>query len=113
MKIIKCPNTQNILKVMGERVEKNDYVLIPNSSSADSSRHIPEITIEKGVATIKVNHIMEREHYIEWILVDYGDLEIIKYFQPYQNPTLTTNYTSGMKVYAYCKEDGLWVNENK
>lgn len=113
MKIIKCPKTGNILKLMGERVVFDDNVLIPNSFNADSSKHIPQITVEKGVATIKVNHIMEKDHYIEWILVDYGDLEIIKYYKPFQTPVLTTNYTSEMKVYAFCNKDGLWINENK
>jgi superoxide reductase len=54
---------------------------------------------------------MERDHYIEWIMVDYGDKQIIKYFSPGDVASMIVNYKFGMKVYSYCNKHGLWVSE--
>lgn len=110
MKIVECSKTHNLLKVMKEVEEVSNYV-VPNSVEAAREKHIPECLVEGDSVFIKVNHVMEEDHYIEWILVDYGDMEITKYFKAGDEASITVDYKDNMKVYAYCNKHGLWVNE--
>ena len=41
--------------------------IVPNSVDAAIEKHVPEYTVEDGKILVKVNHVMEEEHYIEWI----------------------------------------------
>lgn len=113
MKLIKCENTNNILKIMDEVVNIDDKIIIPNSSGIDANIHIPKIRVNGNTATIYMDHPMDASHYIKWILVEYPDLEITKYFKPYEQINLAINYNKDMKVYAYCSKDGLWMSESK
>lgn len=113
MKLIECNNTHNILKVMDEVVNVDDKLIIPNSKLADVDAHTPKLRINGSVATIYMDHPMDPSHYIKWIMVEYPDLEITKYFKPYDQINLSTNYSKDMKIYAYCNKDGLWMNESK
>ena len=41
--------------------------LKPNSEDAAVEKHVPEYEIKDGKIFAKVNHVMEEDHYIEWI----------------------------------------------
>ena len=57
---------------------------------------------------VKVNHVMEKEHFIEWIaLADDRDIYKVKLF-PEQNAECKFKYIRGSKLYAYCNKHGLW-----
>ena len=49
-------------------------------------------------------------HYIEWILVDYGNEQIIKHFLPHEEPKLVVDFKDGMVAYSYCNKHSLWMN---
>ena len=51
------------------------------------------------------------DHYIEWIMVDYGNMQIIKEFKPGEIPEVTVETGDNIKAYAYCNKHSLWENK--
>jgi desulfoferrodoxin (superoxide reductase-like protein) len=100
---------QGIFKTLEELGLEKEVV---TNSIGDPEKHIPECIVMDDTVIIKVNHVMEVNHYIEWILVQYEDMEIIRYYKPEETIELQLSYQKNMKVYAYCNKHGLWVNDN-
>lgn len=84
-----------------------------NSVDAAIEKHVPTYEVVDGNVVVTVGHVMEEEHYIEWIsLVSEMGEECI-YLKPGEDAKVTFyNKTSGM-LYAYCNKHGLWENEIK
>ena len=88
----------------GKTMEK----LIPNSVDASFEKHIPTFEHINDEIFVKVNHVMEKEHFIEWIaLVNDKDICKVKLLQE-QNAECKFKYIKGSKLYAYCNKHGLW-----
>ena len=85
--------------------------LEPNSTDGSVEKHVPNYEIKEGKVYVTVNHVMEEEHYIEWISFVYDDIEITTYLTPGKVATAHGKYVKGMKIYAYCNKHGLWVKE--
>ena len=82
--------------------------LIPNSVDASLEKHIPTFKLIGDEILVKVNHVMEKEHFIEWIaLVNDKDICKVK-FLPEQSAECKFKYIKGSKLYAYCNKHGLW-----
>ena len=80
----------------------------PNSVEAAVEKHIPEYVAEDNRIKVVVNHVMEEEHYIEWILLE-TDKGIEKVdFKPGDKPEAVFDYVSGSTLYAYCNKHSLW-----
>lgn len=88
----------------GEVMEK----LVPNSVDASFEKHIPTYDVKEGVVKAKVNHVMEDEHYIEWIAYVTKDTQELRYFEPNMVPETEFKYEEESKLYAYCNKHGLW-----
>ena len=110
MKIIKC-KSGNIMMTLKEIEDVSDKIIKSNSVDAAFEKHVPKYTISVDKVEIRVDHVMEEDHYIEWLLIDYGTEQIIKHFSPGDEPKITVNYQAGMKAYSYCNKHSLWVNE--
>lgn len=91
----------------GEEME----TLKENSVDASFEKHVP--TYEKAGENIhiKVNHVMEEDHYIEWILVKMTKENREVLLQPGNIPEMTVPYEKGTLIYAYCNKHGLWKTE--
>lgn len=113
MKIIKCNGTGNIMAILTEKESVDDRLIKANSVDASFEKHVPQFEIDGDKVTVVVNHVMEEDHYIEWIMVDYGDKQIIKEFKPGDEPKLEVECIKGMKAYSYCNKHSLWENELK
>ena len=109
MKIIK-DNMGNIMMVLKEKENVSDKMVSANSVEASFEKHAPQFQRIDDKVEVFVNHVMEEEHYIEWILVDYGTKQIIKHFKAGETPKLVVDYAGDMKAYSYCNKHGLWVN---
>lgn len=82
--------------------------LISNSVDASLEKHIPTFELRGNEILVKVNHVMEKEHFIEWIaLVNDKDIYKVK-LVPNQNAECKFKYIKGSKLYAYCNKHGLW-----
>ena len=80
-----------------------------NSVDASFEKHVPTYEKEGNNIHIKVNHVMEEEHYIEWILVKMEKENREVLLQPGDTPEMT--YEKGALIYAYCNKHGLWKTE--
>ena len=87
-------------------------VVVPNSVDASHEKHIPDIHVEDETMIITVHHVMEPEHYIEWILVqtEKGIREF--FFQPGDEAQVIMPYEPAT-VYAYCNLHGLVTIQTK
>lgn len=79
-----------------------------NSVDAAIEKHKPTYEINEDELEVRVDHVMESDHYIEWIKVVVGDEEHTYYFNPGEEPAVVIPYEKGTKLYAYCNKHGLW-----
>lgn len=87
--------------------------LLPNTVEASTEKHLPVVSHQNGIVTVKVGsmaHPMMEEHYIQWIY-----LETDKGFQrkdqkPGDAPEALFHIGNEKPctVYAYCNIHGLW-----
>jgi len=108
MKLIECKHSHNIYKVMKQVSDISEKEMIANSTDASKEKHIPKYEINDEKVQIQVSHVMEEDHYIEWIMVEYEDFDITKYLKPKDEASLIADYVKGMKIYSYCNQHGLW-----
>lgn len=83
-------------------------VVAPNTVDAAVEKHKPTYVLENGNIVAKVNHVMEEEHYIEWIACVSDSSQDIRYLEPYMDTTVKFDYKPNVKLYAYCNKHGLW-----
>lgn len=83
--------------------------LKPNVTDAAIEKHVPVVEKDGDIIKVKVNHVMEREHYIEWLLYVSSVGEEIVYFKPGDEVQAQFKYEPNSKVYAYCNKHNLWV----
>lgn len=86
--------------------------LIPNSVDAVFEKHVPIIEKIGDILKVSVNHVMDNEHYIEWIALESNDEIIIKKLKPGNNALVEFDYYPNSKVYSYCNKHGLWYKDN-
>lgn len=91
----------------GEQMNK----VIPNSVDAAIEKHIPEYTVEGEKILVKVNHVMEEDHYIEWISMVSDKKECTVYLNPGEVAEAKFHYIPGSTIYAYCNKHGLWKKD--
>lgn len=112
-KVFKCEKCGTVMIQMEEDKEAQCCAhsmieLIPNSVDASFEKHVPTYEKIGDKIVAKVNHVMEEEHYIEWIAYVTKDNEEIRYFEPYMLAETEFNYVEGSKLYTYCNKHGLW-----
>lgn len=105
----KC-NCENCgIKCCGEEMK----VLAPNTVDAAVEKHKPTYEIVDGMLKVKVNHVMEEEHYIEWICIVGDNINIMKKLNPNEVAEFTCEYSENVEIYSYCNKHGLWKTEVK
>ena len=92
------------IKCCGEAMQS----LEANSSDGAFEKHIPEYEINGNKITVRVNHVMEENHYIEWISALSDEGESIKYFAPGMEAVAIFDYYPSMILYSYCNKHNLW-----
>jgi superoxide reductase len=95
------------IKCCGEEMIK----LKANSTDAAFEKHVPEVEIEKDKIVVKVNHVMESDHYIEWIAMVTEREEFITYLTSDMEPRVEFPYVENSIIYSYCNKHGLWSKE--
>ena len=82
-----------------------------NSADAAIEKHKPTYTVENDKLIVTVNHVMEEDHYIEWLCLLTSEKEQYVYLKPNTKPTVIFDKVTKGKIYAYCNKHGLWVTE--
>lgn len=88
-------------------------VLVPNSVDAAVEKHVPTYEKVEDEIFVKVNHVMEKEHFIEWISLVCENKEYLVKLYPEQNAEVRFKYIPGSTIYAYCNKHGLWKADVK
>lgn len=108
VKVIEDCNCDNCgIKCCGEEMQ----IILPNSVDAAVEKHVPTYEVVDDEIVVKVNHVMEKEHYIEWISLVKENKEYTVKLNPEQNAEARFPYLKGAKLYAYCNKHGLWKAE--
>ena len=108
VKVIKDCTCENCgIKCCGEEME----ILVPNSVEASLEKHIPTYEKVEDEIFVKVNHPMEKEHYIEWVTLVKDNKEYTVNLYPEQNAECRFKYIPGSTIYAYCNKHGLWKKD--
>jgi len=85
--------------------------VVSNSVDCDASKHIPTYQVENDQIVVSVPHVMEEEHYIEWISLVGDTMEMTVYLKPSDdNRNVVFPYLKGT-LYSYCNKHGLWKSE--
>lgn len=82
-----------------------------NSTEAAIEKHVPNYEVEQDKIKVIVNHVMEREHFIEWICLVSENREEYIYLKPNEEATAIFENTTSGTLYAYCNKHGLWKKE--
>lgn len=119
LEIRKCKKCGTIVKVLkkgtcnprccGDEME----VIVPNSVDAAVEKHVPTYEVKENRIYVTVNHVMEEEHYIEWVAMVNDGRECITYFKPGTEAKTHFKYIPGATIYAYCNKHELWKTEVK
>ena len=102
-------NEDTTISCCGEEMK----TLTPNSVDAAVEKHVPTYEVKDGKIYVKVNHVMDEDHYIEWISIVFGEKEVTTYLTPGKNAVAHCKYVPGSTVYAYCNKHGLWKADVK
>ncbi|MBS1363834.1 MAG: desulfoferrodoxin [Bacilli bacterium] len=121
MKFYYCKHCKNIITFVKE-VNPNIVCcnekmveLVPGSVDAAHEKHIPVVDINENKVTVcigSVEHPMQVEHYIEWIILETTKGVYRKNLNPGEKPEATFVLEEGEKIvstYEYCNLHGLWV----
>lgn len=96
----------------GEAMEE----LVPNSVEASGEKHVPSVSVEGSMVTVRVgsvDHPMAEEHYIEWVYVLTEQGGQRKHLKPGSEPNAVFHLGEDrpLAVYAYCNLHGLWKKD--
>lgn len=118
--IKKCKNCGAMVKVLedcncegcgiqccGEEME----LQVANSVDAAVEKHVPTYEKVEDEIFVRVNHVMEKEHYIEWLILLANNKEYFVELYPEQNAEVRFPYIPGSSIYSYCNKHGLWKKE--
>ena len=97
------------IKCCGETMR----TFVPNTEDASAEKHLPVVEVVGDEVIVTVPHVMEEEHFIEWIeLVSENkkQRQILEIGKPAQ---ARFDYVKGSIVYSYCNKHGLWSSEVK
>ena len=115
--IKKCPKCGMVVKILKNCENENCNLiccdekmktLTPNSVDAAIEKHVPTYEVKDNKIYVKVNHVMEEDHYIEWITIAFGEKEVTTYLKPGKEAVAHCKYVPGSTIYAYCNKHGLW-----
>lgn len=107
MNLSNCDSVECNIACCGQ----NMNLVIPNSVDCSIEKHVPTYEKVEDEIFVKINHVMEKEHYIEWIaMVTDNKTEFVRLF-PEQNAEARFKYVSGATLYAYCNKHGLWTSK--
>jgi superoxide reductase len=93
--------------------EEKMETLKANSVDASFEKHLPQYEKVEDEIYVTVNHVMEKDHYIEWIKLVTENIENTVYLYPEQDAACRFKYIPGSTLYAYCNKHGLWKTDVK
>lgn len=95
---------------------ENMTELVPNTTEASTEKHLPVVTVDGSVVTVKIGsvaHPMTAEHSIQWVYLETDKGGHRMCLSPGQEPQALFGLKNEkvIAVYAYCNLHGLWLTE--
>lgn len=87
--------------------------LNPNSSDGAIEKHLPMYEKVGDDLIVKVSHVMDQDHFIEWISLVTPEKEEMVFFKPNDTAECKFKVVPNSILYAYCNKHGLWRQEVK
>ena len=84
-----------------------------NSVDASFEKHIPTYEVVGEYVVVCVNHVMEQEHYIEYISLESDKINAKNFFMAGETAKAIFPYVKGSKLSSFCNKHGLWQIEVK
>ena len=117
LKIKRCLKCGSVIKVIKDCnckdcgiicCHEQMKVITTNSTEAAVEKHVPIYEIENDKLKVVVNHIMDEDHFIEWVCLKTKNKENYVYFKSNEEAiTIFENVDDGI-LYSYCNKHGLW-----
>lgn len=82
--------------------------LIANSEDAAFEKHVPNYEICEDEVCVNVNHVMEKDHFIEFIALVSDTKTYVEQLYPEMDAIVRFKYIKGATLYSYCNKHGLW-----
>lgn len=117
LKLKKCTKCKSVVQVFSPSKTsitccgKDMIDVLPNQNDASPEKHLPVYEIVDNNLKITVHHVMEQDHYIEWILVKNLTGSKQKLFSPQDEISMIIPYEKGSIIYSYCNKHGLWMTK--
>lgn len=92
------------IRCCGEVMQK----VTANTSDGAAEKHLPVVEVVGNYILVTVNHVMDADHYIEWVALDCEAVSGRKNFKAGEAVKAVFPYVKGSKVLAYCNKHGLW-----
>ena len=117
MKLLKCEKCGALIEIVEDCTCDDCGItccntkmkeLKENSVDASFEKHLPVCEIKDDMVYVKVNHVMDSDHFINWIKVIKDNTEIKTTFNPGEEAAFSFKYVKGAEVYSYCNKHGLW-----
>ena len=105
--IKKCSKCNTLIEVIKDC--NCDNCSIPNSVDAAFEKHVPNYEVIDNRIIVTVNHVMEEDHFIEWIAMSSNNKIIKKFLLPNEKASAIFPYVKGSKIYSFCNKHGLWA----
>ena len=110
VKIIKDCNCDNCTITCCNEPMKE---LKANSTDGAVEKHKPTYEKVDNNIVVNVDHVMDKDHYIEWICLLTDNEEEYVYLKPGEKAQVTFNNVKEGKLYSYCNKHGLWTQDIK
>ena len=120
MELFICKHCGNIITFLensnvpvmccGEKMQKIE----PNTVDAAVEKHLPVIEVKDLLATVSVGsveHPMQDDHYIKWIILETTEGIKVKNLTPSDKPVAIFSLLDGEEVisaYEFCNKHGIW-----
>lgn len=82
-----------------------------NSQDFSAEKHLPVCEIMDNKIVVTINHVMEEDHYIEWVACYNKSGKVVKYLKPGQEAKVSFDYEKDSTILSYCNKHGLWYIE--
>lgn len=98
----KCECEASKITCCGEEMK-----LIVANEDKDNN-HTPTYFRQDGKIFIRIDHVMESDHFIEAIIVKTDSEILVHYLKSIDEPELILGYEDNMEIYSLCNIHGLW-----
>ena len=74
-------------------------------------KHVPNYEVIDNRIIVTVNHVMEEDHFIEWIAMSSNNKIIKKFLLPNEKQVQYFHMLKEARFILFCNKHGLWAKD--